>query len=404
MKLREGVTGLALLGLFWLAGCQSMSGSAPLPTVVLEAASETPAAQATRPLSSGGGKGSASGNLAADREVTVSAGAAGRLSEVMVQVGDQVAAGQVLARVEGVERLNASLEAARLELLSARQARQALDEHLNEARAAAALRLARANDALDQAQKRRESRSFRRGSDSSIAAAQADLILASDQLKKAQEVYDSVSSQDDASVAKAGALSALAAAQKARDRAQANLNYLVALPDPLQVDLAEAELKAAEAEAQAARETVERLSSGPDAAAVELAEARIAAAQAQLQAAQAALADLEIRAPFAATVGALNVQAGEWVVPGAPMMVLLDLSRMRVKTSDLSERTVTSVSMNQSVRVRVKALGVEAAGRVTSISPLAGTLGGDVIYTVIILLDEIPPGALPGMSVDVNFE
>jgi hypothetical protein len=40
---------------------------------------------------------------------------------------------------------------------------------------------------------------------------------------------------------------------------------------------------------------------------------------------------------------------------------------------------------------------------VIAISPLADTLGGDVVYQTTIDLDTIPEGLRPGMSVEVQF-
>ncbi len=42
-------------------------------------------------------------------------------------------------------------------------------------------------------------------------------------------------------------------------------------------------------------------------------------------------------------------------------------------------------------------------GHVSEVSPLADTLGGDVVYQTMIELDETLPGLRAGMSVDVQF-
>ena len=51
----------------------------------------------------------------------------------------------------------------------------------------------------------------------------------------------------------------------------------------------------------------------------------------------------------------------------------------------------------------IKPLNQQAKGKVTAISPQADTLGGDVVYKAIIQLESLPDGALPGMSVTVDF-
>jgi hypothetical protein len=53
--------------------------------------------------------------------------------------------------------------------------------------------------------------------------------------------------------------------------------------------------------------------------------------------------------------------------------------------------------------VVIKALSQDVTGTVSEISPLADTLGGDVVYTTKIKLDSQPAGLRAGMSVDVQF-
>ena len=127
-------------------------------------------------------------------------------------------------------------------------------------------------------------------------------------------------------------------------------------------------------------------------------------AQAAVASARKAAADLEIKAPLDATIGAVLIQAGEWAQAGQPLLVLIDLDHLTVETSDLSERDIPRVVLGQAVQVSVDALGEELTGKVVLISPLAETLGGDVIYKTTIELETVPAGLLPGMSVDVRFD
>jgi len=386
-----------------LAGCAG-SRQQPLPTVVLDQNGAVPAATQAAPARPTGGEVTASGVIVAAHQVQLASAQGGKVKEVLVAAGDRVTAGQVLIRLEGSEQLAAAVEAARTELLAAQQDLKTLNEDAGQAAAAALLRVANANKALDQAKKVRGYRQYRNGSDAMIQNAQADLILANDALERAQNAYNAVSGQSDDSVTKAGALSALSAAQKARDRAVANLNYLQSMPNEIDVDVVEAELQAAQAEYDAAQREYERLKNGPDPNVLALAEQRVKTAEAQLAAAEAALDNVELAAPITGTVAALSAEAGTWVNPGQPLLMLLDLAHMQVKTTDLSERDVPSVQVGQAAQVYVKALGVTLDGKVQEISPLAEALGGDVVYTTTIDLPGAPPAGLrAGMSVDVSF-
>ena len=53
--------------------------------------------------------------------------------------------------------------------------------------------------------------------------------------------------------------------------------------------------------------------------------------------------------------------------------------------------------------VSFKALDQDVSGVVSAISPLADTLGGDVVYKVTIELDSLPEGLRAGMSAEVQF-
>jgi DNA-directed RNA polymerase subunit H (RpoH/RPB5) len=73
-----------------------------------------------------------------------------------------------------------------------------------------------------------------------------------------------------------------------------------------------------------------------------------------------------------------------------------------VETTDLSERDVARVAVGQPATVYVEGLGQDIQGRVVRIARRATTLGGDVVYKVVIELDQQPSGLRWGMSVDVE--
>jgi hypothetical protein len=50
----------------------------------------------------------------------------------------------------------------------------------------------------------------------------------------------------------------------------------------------------------------------------------------------------------------------------------------------------------------VDALNEEYSGTVIGISPMADTLGGDVVYEVTIAFEEQPAGALAGMTAEAS--
>jgi len=133
----------------------------------------------------------------------------------------------------------------------------------------------------------------------------------------------------------------------------------------------------------------------------QIAHARVQQAQAALEVAQATLAQTTLVAPHEATVVSVNVVPGEYIEQNQVVVTLATLNTLQIETSDLSERDITKVKIGDPANILVEALNANIAGKVISISPIANTLGGDVIYTVTLSLDEQPEGLLWGMTAEV---
>lgn len=174
----------------------------------------------------------------------------------------------------------------------------------------------------------------------------------------------------------------------------------------LDTSILEAKVKEAEANLEAAQVQVRYLKRvGTDQVHLESAEAEVARAQALLDLANATLGgQATLPAPFDGTIVSVGVVPAETVVPGQVVIVLADLSKFQVETTDLSERNVTRVQIGQTANVFIEALNEEFAGKVTDIDRIGSTLGGDVVFKVTIELDTQPPGLLWGMSADVTIE
>jgi multidrug efflux pump subunit AcrA (membrane-fusion protein) len=136
---------------------------------------------------------------------------------------------------------------------------------------------------------------------------------------------------------------------------------------------------------------------------IEVAEIDVAKAQALLDSAKATLASQSaLTAPFAGTVISVDISPFETAAPGQTLIVIGDLSKYRIETTDLSERDVTKVRVGQSATVFIEALGDEFTGKVVDVARISTELGGDVVFKVTIELDEQPSGLLWGMSADVD--
>jgi HlyD family secretion protein len=100
----------------------------------------------------------------------------------------------------------------------------------------------------------------------------------------------------------------------------------------------------------------------------------------------------------------VNVAAGEFVGAGVPIMTLADLEHLQVETFDLSERDIALVQLGQPANVLIEPLLVTVPARVVRISPQANTIGGDVVYTVWLDLEQQPDALRWGMSAEVTIE
>jgi HlyD family secretion protein len=223
-------------------------------------------------------------------------------------------------------------------------------------------------------------------------------------LEMAQAEYDRVASgprRSDlaplrASVEAAGAQVTLAQAQVAQAES------LVAQAE-VGVAQAQAALEAAQAQVAQAQATLERLQAGPTAEEVAVAEAAVGQAREALTSAQALLGQAELTAPFDGTVGLIQVRPAEEVLPGQEVLVLGDLTTLRVETTDLDEYDVARVQAGQRVDLTFDALpGRMLPGRVIRVAPLSTPGQAATTYKVIIEFTEIDPALRWGMTAFVD--
>jgi len=121
--------------------------------------------------------------------------------------------------------------------------------------------------------------------------------------------------------------------------------------------------------------------------------------------ARAALANAEVRAPFAGVITNLDLKVGEFSASGVPVLTIADTSNWVVKTTDLTEIDVVDLSEGQPVTVILDAIpDVELKGNVFSIGQNYSENQGDIVYEVTILLTESDPAMRWGMTAEVKFE
>jgi len=171
----------------------------------------------------------------------------------------------------------------------------------------------------------------------------------------------------------------------------------------LDTTLLEAQVKEAQANVDAAKTQLAYLIRiGTDHEHLKSAQADIDRVQAQLDSANATLAQATLTAPMNGTVASVDISPAETVTPGKIVITLGDLTHFQIETNDLSEKDVPNVQAGQKVNITVRALNKNFSGRVTDISRVSSTLGGDVVFKVTIGLDEQSDGLRWGMTADVK--
>jgi len=407
---------------------------------------------------------SATGEVIPGREAMLSVSAGGVIDDVLVKKGDAVSAGQVLVQLEGSEQQAANISAIELALAnaqfaletlykdtdlmaaealrSAEMAEQALEDLYNseqqEAQAVKAVALA--EEALETAE-RDLTILTKKPPQSAIDQAYSNMLLAENKLNKTLDSiadlewqlkkyssYPAVVKQ--LRQALKGLEIARTQDQLAYNRAVTKYNSLLEDPDPIDLEVTEANYQAAQAQLLQAQRDLERIQDGPDAGDVAvleaqiekgyrdyetysagpdpddvaLAEARISNAEAQVAAAKEILADLILVAPFDGVISDVYINASEWVAPGSPVLLLADLEHLQVETTDLSEIDVAKIKVGDTAIITFDALPDKSVeGTIIHIAPKADT-GSGVNYPVILELSEIPADLRWGMTAFVDIE
>lgn len=384
---------LLLLEMSTLTACSAAAASpTPLPTLALQAAdSSVPSA-----ASASSGRISASGRVIASQEVTLAFGAAGRAAQVNAAEGQTVRPGDLLMELD-----NAAFQ------VETTQAERLLREMTSPAALAQAqIALANAQKAEQDALQKVQGLNFQRASDTRIENLQAQIDLAGQALARAQEAAKVAARLPEGDSRRASAQYAVTQAQLNLNALNAEYNYLTGKPSAADAALIQAQYQVAQATTQEAAwylaalqgETLPAEASGPQLTALQ-------AAQDALRLAQQRLDATRLQAPFGGQVVRVLLRPGEYAQPGQPVLQLSDLSTLQVETTDLSERDVPGIVPGQKASVFIEALGQSLPAEVLWVSPVASTLGGDVVYRVLLRLSQpYPEGLRAGMSTTVRFE
>lgn len=381
----------------------------------------------------------ARGRVVPQAQALLSASMDGTVGALYISEGDVVAAGQILLVLNDQEQratvaeAQAELNRARAELEKIKApfrmeeveaAQAALDavkaklRRLEDSTLPGQLAIAEAGLAAAIAEKEQVLAGPR---EAEVLAARAELDGAELFLKEAQRAYDQVSWRNDV-----GLLPESANLQEATVRHSAALaRYRAVFSGATEHEITEAnaivekyqaELKmlqlsmpsdreALEAEVRFYQSRLALLLAEPLQADLNAAAAKFESARARLDKAEAALHNTVLRAPFAGTVAMINLNVGERVQTGRPLIRVADLSSWQIETEDMTELDLMYIEVGSEAEIRFDAIpDLLLTGSVKNIRPYGEGDEKDIYFTAIILPEVMDERLNWNMSAYLTFD
>ena len=329
---------------------------------------------------------SGTGSLVPSGRMNVNFKVAGTLTEVDVKVGDKVAAGAVLARLDSTSQ-QAALAQAQASLASAQASLQATQSPVT------AAQIAQLQHQLSGAQQ-----NYNDTVASVNAQNQADTTtVANDQAKVNADCPNGAQCSQDR-------------AQLANDQSKQNMDAISG----------QSRINSASQQITSARDNL-TVQSQVKPNSVAAAQAQVASAQAQVQAAQLALTETTLTAPTSGVIVSINGVPGESVAGGgsgataqapgslAPQpssstaaasgFMVIDDNSSYVAVMPFAETDAARLAANQTTALTFDAIpGLTISGHVLSISPSATIVSNVVDYYVSFVLNRTDPRLRAGMT------
>lgn len=323
------------------------------------------------------------------QEVTVAPETKGRIAQILVERGDEVATGDVVVRLD-----DTALQSQRAEAEAGLAAARA---NLNRVLAGPRPEeIAAAEAALAQAQADREGAEQAvinaqqaitnpQSLNAQIDEARTQVQLAEQEVEMAEAKRQETRLKHDLFAEQGGdvertwdlqlqaAQAELAQAQARLDGARAYLDALLARrDDPLtlraQLHRAQMDARVADAQAAAAQARLDELQAGPTEEEVAVAQAQVRQAEAAVGLIDARLGQLTLTAPMRGVVSSRSARAGETATVGKPLLTIANLDEVTLVIY-IPENRIGQVQVGQEVAVQVDSFpGRTFIGHVASIA------------------------------------
>lgn len=337
------------------------------------------------------------GTIEPEDEVLLSFGMSGSVSQILVQVGDEVRTGDVLAQLDTTDLEN---QIARQEQSLIVQ--QATYDQLTAEPTALEIAQAQANVASAQSQLAQAQTNLETAANNEIINC-SSLENALLELESATEDYNDYiidGYRMDATFIPdpdSDAGQQLRTVQSNYDVAQAQCD------ETTPISQLEAAVTAAQASVDQAQAALDELLSGPTKEELASAQAQLDQARLQLEDARASLEKAVIVAPFDGIVASIQITRGQQVNANTTAITLVDVAQLHINVS-VDELDIAQVAVGQEAVISPDALdGQTMAGIVSRIAPSSTTVDGVVTYEVRVdITEDLRLPVRVGMTTDVE--
>jgi HlyD family secretion protein len=375
-------TGVVVLGLFFVIGQNGiqalgiqLSPSAAVSGEVVEKITATPlpAVISTNEIN-------ASGKLVPAKFIDLSFQSGGVVAAVLAEEGQKVETDQVIARLGDEVEIDYEISQAQLDVLNAQKTLDDLNLKAPMAAAQAKYDIVQVQKELEKAIKRRTAMEYPKATQKDIDKAYRSYRQAEDILKDNAELAASTDKTDQ---------TIYKAAEKERDYAWANYNWLITPYTEKEKAEQDTVIELNQQKIDDLKKKYSIYTQGPDPEEVNIAQAQLNVAKNRLAVAKEKKTRLELRAPFTGIIVNLGVKIGQMVTAGETILTLADFSHWHIETEDLTELSVTRVSVGAPVEVKIDSLPDQTFnGKVIAIQNYGIIKKGDMTYTVVVEIEN----------------
>ena len=347
---------------------------------------------------------SGSGTVITDKTADLGFPVEGRVSEVLVNLGDRVSSGQVLASLDGVKALQMDVENKQLDLIAARKELQDLEANASASLAQSLADRAQAQSGLVLAKNNLHARSDSRCAPSRTMSIYFDYLYASRRVNEWQSYLD----DGNTSYGTDFILTTLRPMKQEQYYDQVNMAWCESYTDQ-EILASQADLSMDEAALQTAEKKYQDLlaNSGLDPAAVDLAEVNVKNSELQVQVAKNNLEDVVIVSPIPGTITLINGAADTFITRDDNVfMTVADLDHPLVQVN-IDQSDLPSVVVGSTAQVTFDALpGRTFTGKLSRILPTVAAVNSVKVVQGLVVLESVslPSGKVLPVGLTANIE